>query len=141
MIVKIFTTLIAIIIGIILVVMFVLDLALIVNFISLTFGITALIWVVKARRSLSKGSSLKALTTNFLFTIIFVLCFSVWGIIIKAFSIEETYGIFATLPYYLFITFAYITFIGASYKIRIIGKEFGFSSQVKEIKKIIKKKK
>jgi len=132
---------IAIIIGIIAIIKLIVDAELVISALSLTFGVTALIWIFKARKSLSKGSSLKELTLHFFFTVIFVLCFSFWGIVVKMLSLENIYGDLVMFPQYLFISFAYITFIAAAYKIRKIGKEFGFSAQSKEIEKIIKTKK
>ncbi|MBL7100563.1 MAG: hypothetical protein ISS23_01270 [Nanoarchaeota archaeon] len=133
--------LITIIIGIIAVIKLIADAELIVSALSLTFGVTALIWVFKARRSLSKGSSLKELTTHFLLIVIFVLCFSFWNVLIKMLALKDIYGDTIIFLQYLFISFAYIAFVGAAYKIRKIGQEFGFSPQAKNIKKIIKEKK
>ena len=138
MIAQIISGFIAIIIGIIAVVNLIIDAELIISALSLTFGVTAFIWILKARKSLSKESSLKGLTTHFLFMIIFVLCFSLWNIIVKMLSLEAVYGEIIVFPQYLFISFAYITFTAAAYKIRNIGKEFGFGIQSKEIEKIIK---
>lgn len=138
---QIISAFIAIVIGLAAVIKLVADAELIVSALSLTFGVTALMWVFKARKSLSKGSSLKELTFHFLFTVIFVLCFSFWGIAVKMLQLKEFYGDIIAFPQYLFISLAYITFIGAAYKIRKIGKEFGFSTQAKEIEKIIKAKK
>jgi len=132
---------IAIIIGIIAVIKLLVDAKLVVSALSLTFGVTALIWILKARKSLSKGSSLKELTGHFLATIIFILCFSFWGIAIEMLSLEALYGESIILPQYFFISLAYITFTVAAYKIRGIGEEFGFSTKSKEIAKIIKEKK
>lgn len=141
MIVQMISGLIAIIIGIVAVVKLVVDVETLISALSLTFGVAAFMWIIKARRSLSEGSSLKNLTIHFLFTVIFVLCFSFWGIAVKMLALKDVYGDIIVFPQYLFISFAYITFIGAAYKIRKIGKEFGFSVQAKEIEKIIKEKK
>lgn len=130
-----------IIIGVITVVRLLVDAEIVIGALSLTFGITALLWIFKARTSLSKGSSLKELTTHFLFTVIFILCFSFWNIAVKILFLESIYGEIVIFIQYLFISFAYITFVGAAYKIRKMGQEFGFNFQVKNIKKIIKEKK
>jgi len=114
---------------------------LIIGILSLTFGVTALIWTIKARKSLSKGSSLKAFTTNFMIIVIFVLCFSSWDIAVRMLYLKDLYGELVQLPMYLFITLAYIAFVGAAYKIRNIGKEFGFTTQSKAIEKVIEKTK
>lgn len=140
MIAQIISGIIAIIVGVVAIVKLIIDAELVVSALSLTFGVTALIWIFKARKSLSKGSSLKELTLHFLFTVVFVLCFSFWGIVVKMLQLKEVYGDVIAFPQYLFISLAYITFIGAAYKIRKIGKEFGFSVQAEEIKRIIKAK-
>ncbi|MBU4501740.1 MAG: hypothetical protein KKA79_04055 [Nanoarchaeota archaeon] len=132
---------IAIVIGIIAVIKLLVEVKLVVSALSLSFGVTALIWVLRARRSLSKGSSLKALTTHFLATVVFILCFSFWGIAVEMLSLEAMYGESVILPQYLFISLAYITFAGAAYKIRSLGKEFGFNLKSEEIAKILKEKK
>lgn len=138
---QIISGIIAIIVGVAAVIELISDAELAISALSLTFGVTALLWVIKARKSLSKGSSLKDLTLHFLFTVIFILCFSFWGIAVEMLHLKEFYGESIVFPQYLFISFAYITFVGAAYKIRKIGKEFGFSVQAKEIERIIAKNK
>ncbi|MDP2907226.1 MAG: hypothetical protein Q8O03_04765 [Nanoarchaeota archaeon] len=132
---------IAIIVGVVTVVKLIGDAELIVNALSLTFGVTAIIWVFKARKSLSKGSSLRSLTTNFLFILIFILCFSFWSLVVKMLGLEQAYGEVVVLVEYMFISFAYITIVGTAYKIRKLGHEFGFTTQSKEIEELINNKK
>lgn len=141
MISEIISSFIAILVGIIALIKLVGDAELIVNALSLTFGIMAIIWVVKARKSLSKGSSLRSLTTNFLFTLIFILCFSFWSLAVNMLSLVEIHGAIILFPQYLFITLAYITFVGTAFRLKKLGQEFGFSIQAKDIVKRIKKKK
>lgn len=141
MIAQIASAFIAIVVGLVAVIKLIADAELLVNALSLTFGVTAIIWVFKARKSLSKGSSLKNLTTHFLFTLIFVLCFSFWSLIVKMLSLELVYGPNIIFVEYFFISLAYITFVGTAYKIRKLGHEFGFSTQSKEIEQLIKKRK
>lgn len=131
----------AIIVGIVTVIKLVGDAELLVNALSLTFGVTAIIWVFKARRSLSKGSSLRELTTHFLLVLVFVLCFSFWSLAVKMLSLEALYGNLTVAIEYLFISLAYITIVGTAYRIRKLGHEFGFSVQSKEIAQLIKKNK
>jgi len=138
---ELISALVAIIFGVVAVVKLVGDAELIVNALSLTFGVTAVIWVFKARKSLSKGSSLRNLTTNFLFILIFILCFSFWSLSVKMLGLEQFYGDIVILIGYMFISFAYITIVGTAYKIRKLGHEFGFTTQSKEIEDLIKKKK
>lgn len=141
MVIELISSLIAIVIGIVTVVKLVGDAELLVNALSLTFGVTAIIWVFKARKGLSKGSSLRDLTTHFLFTLVFVLGFSFWSLVVKMLMLEKSYGDIVVMIEYLFISLAYITFVGTAYKIRKLGHEFGFNAQSKEIEKLIKKKK
>ncbi len=141
MIIEFVSALIAIIVGLVTVIKLIADAELIVNALSLTFGVTAVIWVFKARHSLSKGSSLRTLTTHFLFTLVFVLCFSFWSLADKMLSLELTYGKNVVFIEYLFISLAYITFVGTAYRIRKLGHEFGFSTQSEEIAQLKKKNK
>lgn len=132
---KIICGTIAILIGIIAVVNLIGDAELVVSAISLTFGIAALIWIVKARESLPRKSSLKGLTVHFLYTTVFVLCFSFWSMGVKMLALKDVYGDIIVFPQYLFISFAYITFIGAAYKIRKIGQESTIVIPVKKKRK------
>lgn len=141
MIIEFVSALIAIIVGLVTVIKLIADAELIVNALSLTFGVTAVIWVFKARNSLSKGSSLRTLTTHFLFMLIFVLGFSFLSLADKMLSLELMYGETVVFIEYLLISLAYITFVGTAYRIRKLGHEFGFSSQSKEITQLIEKKK
>lgn len=141
MIAQFISAFIAIIVGLVAVIKLIADAELILNALSLTFGVTAIIWVFKARNSLSKGSSLRTLTTHFLFTLIFILCFSFWSLAAKMLSLDFFYSKLVIFVEYFFISLAYITFVGTAYKIRKLGQEFGFSLQSKEIEKLIKKKK
>lgn len=137
---EIISAIVAIIVGIVTVIKLIGDAELIVNALSLTFGVMAIIWVFKARRILSEGSSLKNLTTHFFFTLIFVLCFSFWSLAVKMLSLEEIYGNLVIIIEYFFISLAYITFVGTAYKIRELSHEFGFQMQSKSIEQLIKKK-
>lgn len=140
MITELVSSFVAIIVAMVALIKIVGNAELIVNALSLTFGVMAVIWVVKARKSLSEGSSLRTLTTHFLFTLIFVLCFSSWNLLVDAMALEEIYGTVIAFPQYLFISLTYITFVGTAYKIRKLGQEFGFSKQSKKISELLKKK-
>jgi len=106
------------------------------GFITMSFGILAIIWTSIARANLSKGSSLRNYTTSFLFCLIFILLFSIWDTFDKIF---EWNGL-TMMPKYIFITIAYLIFSYASYSIWKIGKEFGFKDEAKKIDKVIKEK-
>lgn len=111
-----------------------------VGFVSLTFGLTAIMWTMKARKKLSIGSTLRKYTTNFVFCLLFLLAFSVWHAAVTIFQLEEIYGVQAIYPQYFFITLAYLTFVLAGYQILYLGKQFGFEGEAKKIREVIKEK-
>lgn len=112
-----------------------------VGFVTISFGILAIIWTSMAVASLSKGSSLRKLTINFLFCLIFILLFSIWHTMSKLFMWRETVNEVMLYPGYLFLTLAFLIFVITSYQILMIGKEFGFQKQSSKIKKAMEKKK
>lgn len=107
-----------------------------VGVLSLSLGILAVIWVLIARKSLSPGSSLRAYTTHFLLSLIFVMVFSLWDIS------DEIFIFKGTLSYagYIFVAVSYIVFLRAAYQILSIGKEFGFQTQALRIKSAMESK-
>lgn len=111
-----------------------------VGLVSLTFGLTAIMWTLKARKKLSRGSALRKYTTNFVFCLLFLLAFSIWHMIVRIFQLEETYGIQVIYPQYFFITLAYLTFVLAGYQILYLGKQFGFEGEAKRIREVIKER-
>ena len=111
------------------------DLDILVGLISLTFGIMAIIWVIKARTALSEGSSLKAYATSFLFCVVFILLFSMYDSYISIFDVK---GNITYLKHFL-ITLVYIIIVYTSYRIHLLGSEFGFSEQKLKIKKAMRK--
>lgn len=112
-----------------------------VGVISLSFGITAIMWTLRARKHLSPGSSLRKYTTNFFLCLIFLLIFSIWITIGKVVDLEAKFGLGVTYVEYLFITAAYLTFVVAAYQILYLGREFGFEEEAKVIKQVIIEKK
>ena len=137
---EILSALIAIIVGIVAVIQLIGNAELILSALSLTFGIMAIIWIVKARIRLSRGSSIRKLATNFLVTVILIICFSIWGIVVNMLGLEAIYGDIINFPQYLFISFSYIAFVGTAYKLMKMGEEFGFNVQSKKIEQLIKNK-
>lgn len=135
--IEIIPALIAIILGLVAIFKLVLNMEIAIGFMTITFGILAVIWTAMAKKSLSKGSSLEKYTTKFLFCLIFILAFSVWQILQNLFYWEG----FIVYPKYFFIAVAYLIFMIAAYQILHIGKEFGFREQAKKIEKVMKKKK
>lgn len=112
-----------------------------VGFVTISFGILAIIWTSMAASSLSKGSSLRRHTINFLFCLVFVLLFSIWHTVSKLFRWRETLNEFMLYPGYLFLIMAFLIFVVTSYQILTMGQEFGFGQQANKIKGIIKEKK
>ena len=127
--------------GLIAIFRIVVDTEIAIGFVTVSFGILAIIWTSTAISSLSKGSALRKHTTNFLFCLIFILLFSIWHTISKLFRWRETINEFMLYPGYLFITLAFLIFVIASYQILNMGKEFGFQKQAKDIEQIIETKK
>lgn len=110
---------------------------LIIAFMSLTFGILAIIWTLMAHNSLSPGSSLRSYTGYFLACLILILVSSVWSSALKIFSLKG----FSHYVGYLFVTLAYLVFVVAAHKIYYLGKEFGFQREASKIKEAMKGRK
>src|SRR3989344_357420 len=134
---KFLIALFAIVSGLFVIIKLVGNVELVVGIISLTFGILAIIWTLKARSVLSAGSSLRKYTGNFLMCLIFILLFSIWNTMARILNFQ---GIFLYFEYF-FIVMAYMVFVMAAYQILYLGKEFGFSREIKVMKKAIREKK
>ena len=109
----------------------------IVGITTVIFGIASLLLISKARSRLTEGSIRKYMD-NFAICLAFIVIFSVWQAVrsildIKNINIEG----FITYPEYVFLIFAYIAFIIASYRVLRISEEFGFKDQGKKIKELI----
>ncbi len=111
-----------------------------IGFITISFGLLAILWTSMAITSLSGGSALKKHTTHFLFCLIFILLFAVWHTLSKLLGWRETLNEFMLYPSYLFITLAFLIFVVTAYQIFTMGKEFGFEKQAKEIARVMKRK-
>ncbi|MBL7055209.1 hypothetical protein ISS05_05630 [Candidatus Woesearchaeota archaeon] len=112
-----------------------------VTIISLTtviFGIAALLLASRARTRLSPGS-LRSYIDNFSVCLSFIVIFSLWQTARSVFELELSLGEFANYPELIFIVFAYISFIIASFRVVKISEEFGFKGDGKLICKLIKK--
>lgn len=105
------------------------NVSLFIGLASLSFGILAIFWTLKANAILSKGSSLRDYTSSFFLCLLFILFFSIWDTLIDLFEWTGT----LLYPKYFFITLSYFVFVYTSYKIFRLGKEFGFSAQSKRI--------
>ena len=110
----------------------------IISITTVIFGITALILASKARSRLSHGS-LRKFIDNFSVCLAFIVIFSVWQTVRSATNAEVSLTGFTGYPELIFIVFAYIAFIIASFRVLKISEEFGFKSEGKEIEKLIKK--
>ena len=107
---------------------------------SVIFGVASLLLISKARNRLTEGS-IRRYMDNFAICLAFIVIFSVWQTVrsvldIKNINIEG----FITYPEYVFLIFAYIAFIIASYRVLKISQEFGFKEQGRRIEELVKYK-
>ena len=113
----------------------------IVGFTTVIFGITSLLLISRARNRLSKGSIRKYLD-NFAICLAFIVIFSIWQSLRSIFAANtyvEEHLHYLTYPEYIFIVFAYMAFIIASFRVSKISEEFGFKEEGRKIQQIIKK--
>jgi len=111
--------------------------------ISLTtviFGIGALILASRARNKLSPGS-LRRYIDNYSVCMAFIVIFSVWLTVRSATNLDVSLAGFSGYPEFIFIVFAYIGFVIASYRVSKISEEFGFKDDGKEIAKLVNSRK
>ena len=104
---------------------------------TVIFGITALILISKARSRLSDGSIRKYMD-NFAICLAFIVIFSVWQTARSIFGISIDVEDLSTYPEYIFIVFAYVAFVVASFRVMKISEEFGFKEDGRKIVQIIK---
>ncbi len=102
--------------------------------IILSLALLALVWIHIARKSLSKGSSLRKFASYIFLCLVFMFLYSVW-------SMAEQIAVSEFYLKYLWFGVAYLFLIVACYKLMKIGKEFGFSVEARNIKKLLKKTK
>jgi len=105
---------------------------------TVIFGIGALILASRARKKLSPGS-LRKYIDNFSVCLSFIVIFSLWQTVRSITNIEVSLSGFSGYPEVIFIVFAYIGFIIASYRVSKISEEFGFMEEGKEIQRLVKK--
>lgn len=129
----------AILLGLVAIVKIIKITEIVVGALSLTFGITAIIWAAKARNSLSVGSELRNYSNIFLASLLSIVAFSISDILLYVFQFEKAAMYFYYLKY-LLITASYFVFLVASYKILSIGQTFGFNYTADDIKKIMDQK-
>lgn len=107
-----------------------------IGFLTISFGILAIIWTSIAVKNLSPGSSLRSYTLYFLFSLIFIMLFSILHTLEMVFQWTG----FVVIIKYICITITYLIFVYASYSMWKIGREFGFRDEAKKIKKRIELK-
>ena len=129
-------SLLAIYLGLFMLIKFTGDINFVMAVISFSFGFMALIWTIRAKKALSKGSSLRDFTSIFSNCLIFLFGIAIVDGMISLFNLNDVFFYIK----YILLSITYILFVYASYKIAIIGKEFGFASQTTRIKKAIKKR-
>ena len=106
---------------------------------TVIFGIVALLLASRARSRLSPGS-LRKYIDNFSICLAFIVIFSVWQTIRSITNIEVSLSGFTGYPELIFLVFAYIGFVIASYRVSKISEEFGFKEEGKEIQRLVKKR-
>ena len=106
---------------------------------TVIFGIASLLLISRARKRLSEGSVRKYLD-NFAICLAFIVIFSVWQTARSISGVNINVEGLTTYPEYIFIVFAYIAFIVASFRVLKISEEFGFKEDGKKIEQIIKEK-
>ena len=111
----------------------------IINLSAVIFGIAALLMISSARKKLSPGS-LRIYLDNFSVCLAFVVIFSMWQTTRSIFHVNINVEGLTSYPEYLFILFAYLGFIVASYRVLKISEEFGFKDEGKRIQQIIESK-
>ena len=107
---------------------------------TVIFGIGALILSSRARARLSPGS-LRQYIDNYSVCLAFIVVFSIWQTIRSITNVEVSFSGFTGYPELIFLVFAYIGFVIASYSVSKISEEFGFKEEGKEIQKLVNKEK
>ena len=114
----------------------------VVGITTVIFGIASLLLISRARNRLSDGS-IRRYLDNFAICLAFIVIFSVWQSARDFFgggiSVEE-HATYSAYPEFIFIVFAYIAFITASYRVLKISEEFGFKGDGMRIEQILKEK-
>lgn len=112
----------------------------IVSITTVIFGIASLLLISRARNRLSQGS-LRKYMDNFAICLAFIVIFSVWQTARSIVGIDIDVEGLATYPEYIFVVFAYISFVFASYRVLRISEEFGFKEEGKKIEQLVKTQK
>ncbi len=111
----------------------------VVSITTVIFGIASLLLISRARSRLSEGS-IRRYMDNFAICLAFIVIFSVWQTARSIFGVNINIEGLATYPEYIFVVFAYIAFIIASFRVLKISEEFGFKEDGRKIVQIIRQK-
>src|SRR3989338_7614859 len=111
----------------------------VVSITTVIFGLASLLLISRARNKLTDGS-IRRYMDNFAICLAFIVIFSVWQTARSIFGVSINVEGLGTYPEYVFIIFAYIAFIFASFRVLKISEEFGFREDGKKIEQIIKQK-
>ena len=109
----------------------------VVSITTVIFGIASLFLISGARNRLSEGS-IRSYMDNFAICLAFIVIFSVWQTARGIFGVNINVEGLGTYPEYIFIVFAYIAFIIASFRVLKISEEFGFKEDGKKIGNLVK---
>lgn len=111
----------------------------IVSITTVIFGITSLLLISRARSRLSDGS-IRRYMDNFAICLVFIVIFSVWQTARSIVGVDISIEGISTYPEYIFVVFAYVAFIFASFRVLKISEEFGFKEDGRRIGDIVKEK-
>ena len=106
---------------------------------TVVFGIASLLLISRARNRLTQGS-IRNYMDNFAICLAFIVIFSVWQTARSIIGVSIDIEGLGTYPEYIFIVFAYVAFIFASYRVLKISEEFGFKEDGRKIQQLIKTK-
>ena len=111
----------------------------VISIITVISGVLSLLLISKARSRLSAGSIRKYMD-YFSICLAFILTFSIWQTARSILGISIDVAGLSTYPEYIFIIFAYISFVVASFMVLKISEEFGFKDDGRKIGQIINEK-
>src|SRR3989338_1219636 len=111
----------------------------VVSITTVIFGIASLLLISRARSRLSDGS-IRRYMDNFAICLAFIVIFSVWQTARSIIGININVEGLGTYAEYIFIVFAYIAFIVASFRVLKISEEFGFKEDGRKIREIIRQR-
>ena len=111
----------------------------VISITTVIFGIASLLLISRARNRLSEGSIRKYMD-NFAICLAFIVIFSVWQTARSIFGISIDVEGLSTYPEYIFIVFAYVAFVVASFRVMKISEEFGFKEDGRKIGQLVREK-